>query len=134
MKHEMVALPVYKERISPLLDVAKKFAVYEIEDGEIRQKITLDIHSDEEPERVDRLRDIGVSVIIGGAVSGFMSGIIREKGIRLISWTNGPVDEIIESYLEGMLKPDIVNPRAGCKRRKRGNRNTWQCRDSIIND
>jgi predicted Fe-Mo cluster-binding NifX family protein len=118
MKHEMVALPVYKDRISPLLDVAKKFVVYEIDEGEIRQKITINIHTDDEPVRIEKLKDIGVSVIISGAVSDFMSGIIREKGINLISWTNGPVDDIIESYLKGMLKPFNNNSVIGCKRRR----------------
>ena len=104
MKNEMIALPVYKERISPLLDVAKKFAVYEIDDGEIRQKIIAEVHPDDEVERFGKLKEMGVSLIIGGAVSSFVSEIINAKGIRLISWINGSVDNVIENYLEDGLK------------------------------
>ena len=46
-----------------MLDVAKKFAVFAIEDGEIKQKIVADIHSDNEVERFDKLKEIGVSLI-----------------------------------------------------------------------
>jgi predicted Fe-Mo cluster-binding NifX family protein len=118
MKHEMVAVPVYQERVSPLLDVAKKFAIYEIEDDEIKQKIIADIHPEDETQRIDKLKEIGVSVIIGGAVSSFVSELIREKGIRLISWISGSVDNVIDLYIKGEVKsfPDKVS---GCGRRIR---------------
>jgi predicted Fe-Mo cluster-binding NifX family protein len=118
MKHEMVAVPVYQERVSPLLDVAKKFAMYEIEDGEIKQKIIADIHPEDETQRIDKLKEIGVSVIIGGAVSSFVSELIRGKGIRLISWISGSVDNVIDLYIKGEVKsfPDKVS---GCGRRIR---------------
>jgi predicted Fe-Mo cluster-binding NifX family protein len=120
MKQEMIAVPVYQERISPLLDVAKKFAVYEIKEGEVKQKITLDIHTDDEPQRFEKLKEIGVSVIIGGAVSAFVSEIIHEKGIRLISWITGSVDNTIELYIKDALKPvrGETSEWQGCKRRR----------------
>jgi predicted Fe-Mo cluster-binding NifX family protein len=121
MKHEMVAVPVYQERISPLLDVAKKFAVFEIEKGEVKQKITLDIHTDDEPQRFEKLKEMGVSVIIGGAVSCFVSEIIREKGIKLLSWITGPVDTTIELYIKDAIKPfrGEMPGTTGCRRRRR---------------
>lgn len=103
MKQEMVAMPVYQERISPLLDVAQKFAIYEINDDEIKQKITVDINVESEPLRIEKLKELGVTVVIGGAVSGFVSSVIAEKGIHLISWINGPADEVINHYLNHTL-------------------------------
>lgn len=115
----MIAVPVYQERVSPLLDVAKKFAVYEIIAGEIKQKIIADIHSDDEAERFGKLKEIGVSLIIGGAVSSFISELINTKGIRLVSWISGPVDDIIELYLKDELK-SVQGKNFTCRRgRKR---------------
>jgi predicted Fe-Mo cluster-binding NifX family protein len=118
MKHEMIALPVYQERISPLLDVAKKYVLYEIHEGEIKQKINIHIHADNEPLRIEKLKELGVSLIIGGAVSCFVSDIIHGKGIRLISWINGPVDNIVESYIKGDLNQHRIENQK-CRRRKR---------------
>ena len=117
MKYEMLAVPVYQERISPLLDVAKKFTLYEIHDGEIRQKIYINIHEDNESLRIEKLKELGVSVIIGGAVSCFVSDIIHSKNIRLISWASGLVDNIVESYIKGDLKQDQLDNQQ-CRRKK----------------
>ncbi len=119
MKSQMVAIPVFQERISPLLDVAKKFAIYEIEDGKIKQKLVIDIHAECEHFRVDKLKELGVSVIIGGAVSDFVSRLINERGISLISWVNGAVDDVICLYIKNELHVSpIGNPGCGDGRRR----------------
>ncbi len=121
MKREMVAVPVHQERISPLMDVAKKFAIFELEDGEIRQKLLIDIHADVEPYRVEKLKEIGVTLIICGAASGFISNLIVERGIRLISWASGPVDEVIERYINNEIISCCAGaPGLGRRRRRRG--------------
>ena len=121
MKREMVALPVHQERISPLMDVAKRFAIYELEDGEIRQKLLIDIHADAEPYRVEKLKEIGVNCIICGAASGFVCNLIAERGIRLIPWAQGPVDEVIARYLNNEIIPCCAQFRGfGRRRRRRG--------------
>jgi len=110
MKNETVAVPVYQERISPLLDVARKFAIFEISDGEIKQKLEVDINTMCEPFMADKLKGLGVTVIISGAVSGFVSRIISEKGMHIIPWVNGAVDDVIELYIKDALvsfRPDV---------------------------
>lgn len=120
MKSETVAVPVYQERISPLLDVAKKFAIFEIKDGEIRQKSVVDINAMCEPFMVDKLKDLCVSVIIGDAVSGFVSRIISEKGMRLIPWVNGAVDDVIELYIKDALVSSYPDATPCGRERRRG--------------
>lgn len=95
----MVAMPVFQERISPLFDVAKKFVIFKIENGIIKQKLVLDINTESEAVRIDRLKELGVSVIISGAVSCIVSHLICEKGLNLIPWVDGPVDKIIDKYM-----------------------------------
>jgi predicted Fe-Mo cluster-binding NifX family protein len=121
MKNEMVAIPVFQERVSPLLDVARKFAIYDLVEGEIRQKLIVDVHAGNEALRVDKLKEMGVSVIIGGAVSGFVGHLICERGMRLIPWVCGPVDEIIDRYMRDVLEPP-GGEKPGCGRGKRRGR------------
>jgi predicted Fe-Mo cluster-binding NifX family protein len=120
MKEEMVAMPVYQERISPLLDVARKFAIYELQNGEIKQKVFVDVGAESEPLRVEKLKEIGVSVIISGAVSDLVSQMVSEKGIRLISWVNGPADDVIDSYVKGVLESSRLKTSVCGNKRRQG--------------
>lgn len=116
----MLAIPVYQERISPLLDVSKKYAIFEIVDDEVKQKLLIEVHAESEPLRIDKLKELGVSVIICGAVSDFVTRLVLAKGIRLISWVSGPVDEIIERYTGDALEQPRRGARGhGCFRHRR---------------
>ncbi len=122
MKIEMIAVPVFQDRISPLMDVSNRYMIYETEDGEIKQKIDINLNADAEPQRVEKLKDIGVDTIICGAISGYVAGIVGEKGMRLLPMIYGPIDEVIDSYLHNTLGSYCPGPTdcAGRKRKSRG--------------
>jgi len=111
MKSELIAIPVFEERISPLLDVSERFVIFEVKDKRITQRIVININAETDRLRIQKLKELGVAVIISGAVSRFLSYIISETGMRHISWISGPVDEAIESFLKGTLDPVI--PKGG---------------------
>ena len=111
MKSKLIAIPVFEERISPLLDVSSRFVLYEINKGAVTQRIVINIDADSDRSRIQKLKEIGVGVIISGAVSRYLSYIITETGIRHIPWNSGPVDEVIKSFLNNTLEPVI--PKGG---------------------
>ena len=111
MKSELIAIPVFEERISPLLDVSERFVLFEVKDKRITQRIVININAETDRLRIQKLKELGVAVIISGAVSRFLSYIISETGMRHMSWISGPVDEAIESFLNGTLEP--VLPKGG---------------------
>lgn len=117
----MIALPVFQERVSPLMDVSSKYAIYETVDGEIRHRIDISLNTEGERQRLDKLKEIGVDTIICGAVSGCVERIINEKGIRLISMIYGPIEEIIQRYLSDSLTAYCMTP-AGCAGNLKNNR------------
>ncbi len=120
MKSELIAIPIFQERISPLLDVSSRFALFEIENGIIIQKIIISINAESEPLKVEKLRELGVSTVISSAVSGHVSRLISDRGLRLISWVTGPVDEIVELYIANGPLPCCAGYRGGCPRRGSG--------------
>ena len=69
MNTELIALPVFQERISPLMDVSDRYAIFETAEGLIRHKIDISLNAESELQRVERLKEIGVNTIICGAVS-----------------------------------------------------------------
>jgi predicted Fe-Mo cluster-binding NifX family protein len=103
MISEFIAVPSFQERVSPLLDVSDRYAIFETENGEIKQKVTITVPSESGPQRIEKLKDIGVNTIICGAVSGYVAHIVDEKGIRLFPMIYGPIDEVIEQYLNHSL-------------------------------
>ena len=122
MKSELIALPVFQERVSPLMDVSDRYIIYETENGEIKQRVIITISTESGPQRIEKLKDIGVNTIICGAVSGHVAHKVGEKGMRLVSMIYGPIDEVIERYLNNTLTTFIPGP-AGCtgrKKRRRG--------------
>lgn len=118
MNTQLIAIPEFQERVSPLLDEARRFILMEITEGQIVQRSTVSINADSAALRVSKLREIGVIVIISGAVSGYLSRIISENGFQHYSWVSGPVDDVIAAYLEGKLKlsPDCTKPCRGTGR------------------
>ena len=121
MKSELIALPVFQNRVSPLMDVSSRYIIYETEDGKIKQRIDISLNTDGESSRVEKLKEIGVNTIICGAVSGYVSHIINEKGMRLLPMIYGPVEEIIEHYLKNTLG-SFCSVTGICKGRKRQRR------------
>lgn len=117
MKSELIAVPVFQNRISPLMDVSNRYMIYETEDGEIKQKIDISLNAEGEPQRVEKLKDIGVNTIICGAVSGYVAHIVGEKGMRLLPMIYGPIDEVIDRYLDNSLASYCPKPE-GCEHRK----------------
>ena len=122
MKSELIAVPVFQNRVSPLMDVSNRYMIYETKDGEIKQRIDISVNADGEPQRVEKLKEIGVNTIICGAVSGYVAHIVGEKGMRLLSMIYGPIDEIIEHYLKNSLGSYCSGAGAcnGRKRQRRG--------------
>ncbi len=121
MNSELVAIPVFQDRVSPLLDEARRFILFEVCDGEITQKIVINVDFDTCIMRITKLKELGVLTIISGAVSGYISGIIIENGLRHYPWNSGDVNEIIELYLKNRLQPcrASVNQCGEGRRRKR---------------
>lgn len=133
MNNELIAIPVFQERVSPLLDEARRFALFEVCDGAIIQKMVINVDLDTDAMRICKLKDMGVTTLVSGAVSGYLSRFIVEKGLRHYPWVNGNVDEVIESYLKGGLAECF-----GGKRRCEGGRRRRCCinynNETLINN
>jgi len=128
-----VAIPIWAGRVSPVLDVARRLVVAELEAGnEISRK--------EEPvdetdlfRRAQRIRELGVHLLICGAVSRPLEDMLRANGVQVIPWICGPVDDVLELFISGQpFSPNYLMP--GCCGRGRrgrgrgGRRRGWQNR------
>jgi predicted Fe-Mo cluster-binding NifX family protein len=108
-----VAIPIWAGRVSPVFDVAKRLLVAEIEDDQeltVSQRFIADVR----PEyRGKYLSEIGVDVLICGAISRTMETLITAAGVNLIAQVTGTIEQVLLALKSGQLaESEFVAP--GC--------------------
>ncbi|MGD9210399.1 MAG: NifB/NifX family molybdenum-iron cluster-binding protein [Desulfobacteraceae bacterium] len=98
-----VALTVWEDRISPLFDAASKLLIVQIHDGRILTKHLEQFECSSILFCAARLDNLGISVLICGGISEFSEKLIEARGIRVLSFTSGVVEKVLEDYLAGCL-------------------------------
>lgn len=103
MKSTIVALPVFQDRLSPLFDEARTFIVITLEGDAIVEQEIVDISENSAFIRIERLKEMGVTVILCGAISDTLARFIIDREFILYSWLQGTVSYVLEQYLQGTL-------------------------------
>lgn len=115
-----IGITVWKNRISPLFDSAQMLLIAEIKNGTITGKHYKPFHLDLPPSKAIQIYNLGVKVVICGAVSHFLANMIEAYGIRIIPFVAGDVNKVIDAYLKGNLPAaKFLMPGCGIRRRRR---------------
>ncbi|MBT3294628.1 MAG: hypothetical protein HN919_00435 [Verrucomicrobia bacterium] len=119
-----VAISAWKDHVSTTCDFAERLVVVELDQGRelSRQEIVLS----EEPatKRAKRIHELGISVLLCGSISKPLAESVTNRGVQLIPYVSGLVDEVLGAYLCGQLtRPRFLQPgcRSGARRRWRHN-------------
>jgi predicted Fe-Mo cluster-binding NifX family protein len=116
-----VAIPTWNDRVSPVFDAARSVMVVDVENGVEQARRQETLQEEFPTRRARQLAQLGVNVLICGAISRPLAALLAASGITLIPWTAGPVDEVLTAYLAGRLPdPRWLMPGCGGKRRHRG--------------
>ncbi|MFW5936625.1 MAG: NifB/NifX family molybdenum-iron cluster-binding protein [Desulfosalsimonas sp.] len=119
-----VALAVWNGRISPVFDVSRELLVVEIEDGRVINRIGVQFSSDHPIHKVRRFVDMGVTVLLCGAISRQLAATLEASGIRRLDFVAGDVESVIAAYLKGALpNPEMSMPGCFTRRRRRRGKN-----------
>ncbi len=98
-----LAIPVRNERVSPVFDEARRLVLVDVENGMEQARREEILHESFPNRRARRLTEIGVNVLICGAISRPLVTLLAAFGITVIPCTVGPVDEVLAAYLKGRL-------------------------------
>lgn len=108
-----IAIPEWQGRVSPVFDTANRVLLLRFEGSREADRREAQFSRMPPPLRVQRLVDLGVDVLICGAISRPLSAMCLSAGISIIPWVSGSLDEVIRAFLAGGLpSPDYTMP--GC--------------------
>ena len=103
-----IAIPRSGELVSPAFEHSGSLSVFTVEEGRIIAQIDFALQSPEVLDRIRLLGDQEVDTLICGGIQRVVEEILRARGIRTISWVSGPVVDILELFMRGLLvgRPD----------------------------
>jgi predicted Fe-Mo cluster-binding NifX family protein len=94
-----VALTVWEGRISPLFDATRMLLIADVRGHTIAAKHYEPLTCDSAFAKAARLNDLGVDVLICGGISDTFANLIEARGIKLIAFSAGNVEEVLKAYL-----------------------------------
>ena len=99
-----IAFTVWNGRIAPVFDVAGTIRLIECDGESIEDdKIVILPKGNRVINRIETLSELGVNVLVCGAISRPIHRIIADSGIKIHSFISGDADEIIKALLTGNL-------------------------------
>ncbi len=101
-----VAIPRFHERVAPCFEYSATITIFTIEGGEVLDQRDFALQSRVALDRVRLLRDQEVDVLICGGVQETFEEVVKARGVEVISWVSGDVEDLLKRYMKGTLKPD----------------------------
>lgn len=114
-----VAIPTWDERVSPVFDVAKRLLVVDIEGDVEVSREEAGLEGAQLMPRARRVAELGVDVLICGAISQPLEAMLASAGVRVIPQTCGPAEDVFRAFVSGQLADNAFLMPGCCGRRRR---------------
>ena len=118
-----IAIPVWENQVSTVLDFSEKLLIVDIEGRSIKGETSIDWSLCNDTMKLSLMQGEGVSVLLCGAISKPMQIMVENSGISLISGLRGRKDLILQAYLDGKLNDENFllpgSAMTGCQGRNR---------------
>jgi predicted Fe-Mo cluster-binding NifX family protein len=98
--------------------------VIEYQPGGKQSRTEALLPEEDEYQRVQQIEALGLDLLICGAVSRSLRESLEARGIKLVSFISGDIEEVLNAWEKGVLpRPELMMPgcgrNQGCKRRNR---------------
>ena len=108
-----IAIPVWNGFVSSVFDFAHQLLLVDVESRVEKSRSEILLEQQAGPQRVNQLIELGVDVLICGAISRPLASMLTASNIEVIPFVSGPVNEVLNAYLNGRLaEPRFLQP--GC--------------------
>ncbi len=110
----MLAIPVLRDRVAPVLNWCSSIRIYPEEPTYQGSPQEVNVSHLEAGRRLEFLRDHGVTTLICGALSPDLRHYADKLGITVVCGVAGEIDEVLHSYWQKQLdQPRFYLP--GCR-------------------
>ncbi|MGD9032264.1 MAG: NifB/NifX family molybdenum-iron cluster-binding protein [Desulfobacteraceae bacterium] len=98
-----IGIPIWEDRVSPVLDTASRLLIVELEDQKEASRFETFLDEQDLSRRCVRIRRLGVDTLICGAISRGFSKILEASGIHIVPGISGHPEDVLNAYLRGKL-------------------------------
>ena len=113
------AFAYWDNRIAPVFDTARQIHVVEVEAGQVVSEAPETLSEDMSVQKALRLVELGVGVLVCGAISRPMHEMVAAYGIRVVPFVAGDLREVIQAWISGDLECDAFAMPGCCGRGRR---------------
>ena len=99
----VVALPVYRHRVAPVLDFTHKVLLIELDHDPEELTTELFWEGLSQTDRLEALTRAEVATLICGGISESFHAMLVNAGIHVIWGISGPIDEVLEAFKTNRL-------------------------------
>lgn len=119
-----VAVPLFKEKLSPRIDVADGFYFYNISEGVVHSKQSFLWSSDHPVRLITFLREQNIDTVLCGGCPGFIFRMLGCRGVEVVRGVTGvnEPDSLVDLWISGSLKASPGCPLCSKKRHRGGKR------------
>jgi predicted Fe-Mo cluster-binding NifX family protein len=114
-----VGIPQWRDRVSPVLDVASSLLVVDLAKGRELRREQRALTAGDPIQRARQVSQLGTDVLICGAVSWPLEIALSAAGVRVIPFTCGMVEEVLSAFVNGKLTRSAFLMPGCCGRRRR---------------
>ena len=113
-----IALTIWNGRIAPVFDVAGQALLIETQDRRKMREIPMVLPENSLTDKIQRLKDHGVALLICGAISREAMQLAQGNGIEVHGFIAGDVQDVWTAWRDDRLNTDgFAMP--GCGQRRR---------------
>jgi len=98
-----IAISIWDEKISPVLDTASKLLIIDDKTQKESSRFEANLLEQDMSQRCSFIRGLDLDVLICGAVSRQFREMLKACGIKIISGISGPAEDVLEAYIKGNL-------------------------------
>jgi predicted Fe-Mo cluster-binding NifX family protein len=97
----ILAIPSFRGRVAPTFDWAKRLALVEVAPNWIWRRGEAAIDAPSQRDRAERLVGLHVELLICGAISTPAFLLVQIRGIPVLSWVAGELDQVVAMLAAG---------------------------------
>ncbi len=98
-----VAIPVCSDSVATTTDFARELVVADCQTSSVVRRRRIELEESLPGHRAKQLVQLRVDILICGAISRLLAKLIVDSGIQIIPFVSGPVDSVLEAFLNHKL-------------------------------